>query len=231
MLGRACFGVRWLDAAFFLSVTVHGGRLGLASCAAGHRITLHETEVPLCPLRAVPGATESPASGARLPACQRRPTAGASGPRAQRLEHVLETSFVRYRQAAGAAAARGPSPAFHWRSARTPAPPAPAGSSGTAQWRFADVCRRDLPYLWPRLAAGIVAATRGATNRDRSGAAPHRGTSKLGGLVSALPADPLCGLAVRDREGRLGRSASDHADRVPQGGLPCVVLNDPQISA
>ena len=55
------------------------------------------------------------------------------------------------------------------------------------------------------------------------------GASQPSGVVPALPEAPRGPAPAGDRARRPGRAAPDHPDRLPQGGLPRLLLDRPQV--
>ena len=71
------------------------------------------------------------------------------------------------------------------------------------------------------------------SSSSRSTSRPPRwrstSTAVIPGWCAHCRQDPLCSAAAADRARWPGRAATDHPDRLPQGGLSCLVLDHPQV--
>src|SRR5436305_7808497 len=184
------------------------------------------------PARAVgdpASTTGGPARATRCLPAHHGTTRGTTRRRAEGLLDLVQASVLGHRQAAQAAAASGTGPTPHRRSTRTPQAPARPVPARDGQRRIARPLRGALPQVrtWP--AAHHRGATRRPADRGPGGAAADRGALQPSGMVSALPGGALCRVAFDHRTWRLGRTAPDDADRLPQGGLPRLLLDHPQV--
>src|SRR5262249_22506674 len=69
----------------------------------------------------------------------------------------------------------------------------------------------------------------GPAGRYPRGAAGDPGASRPPGVVPALPEAPRGPAPRADRTRGPGRAVADHAHRLPQGGLSCLLLDRPQV--
>src|SRR5512142_2367258 len=72
-------------------------------------------------------------------------------------------------------------------------------------------------------------ATSGPAGRPPRGPAVDPGASRSSGVVPELSEDVRGTAPAGDRAWRPGRAVADHADRLPQGGLPRLLLDRPQV--
>ena len=150
----------------------------------------------------------------------------------QGLLDLLQAPLLRHRQAAQAATAGGPGPAPHRRTARPPQARArrlPARDRSTAGPSIiastpAPACGHDLQPMPTDRAA------RRPAGRHPRGAAVDPGAPQSSGVVPALSEDVRGPAPAGDRSAAAwsGRRLTT-ADRLPQGGLPRLLLDRPQV--
>src|SRR3954465_9756996 len=93
---------------------------------------------------------------------------------------------------------------------------------------------RSSPRLLPRVRPGLAAhadpgTARGPASGHRRGAVVDPGTPESSRVVPPLSEDVRGPAPDGDPAWRVGRADPDHTDRLPEGGLPRLLLDDSQV--